>query len=172
MIFNIAENEGGNWNTVSLVRKVFREKMKIPKEDEEYIRFEHIHGIATQRPSSKPRPIIAKFSYYQDKEFLWSFVKNLKGTNIGIANDFPKGIEEIQSKLYPVLKKVKKAKQSAFFKVHRLIINRQVYRGKEMEDVEHYGAIMWMKVSFFLGRRAQWKAHHGINVNFVDTVDV
>ena len=65
-------------------------------------------------------------------------MKNLKGTNIGIANDFPKGIEEIQSKLYPVLKK---AKQSAFFKVDRLIINGQVYRGKETEDLEHCGAI-------------------------------
>lgn len=141
-IFNIAENEGEDRNTESLVRNVLREKMKIPKEDEEYIRFERIHRIATRKPSSKPRPIIAKFSHYQDKEFVWSFVKNLKGTNIGIANDFPKEIEEIQSKLYPVLKKAKKAKQSAFFKVDRLIINGQVYRGKETEDLEHYGAIM------------------------------
>ena len=35
-------------------------------------------------------------------KFCMSFVKNLKGTNIGIANDFPKEIEEIQSKLYPI----------------------------------------------------------------------
>ena len=141
-IFNIEENEGENGNTESLVRNVFREKMKIPKEDEECIRFERIHRITPRRSSSKPRPIIVKFSHYQDKESVWSFVKNLKGTNIGIANDFPKEIEEIQSKLYPVLKKAKKAKQSAFFKVDRLIINGQVYRGKETEDLEHYGAIM------------------------------
>ena len=141
-IFNIEENEGENGNTESLVRNVLREKMKIPKEDEEDIRFERIHRITPRRSSSKPRPIIVKFSHYQDKEFVWSFVKNLKGTNIGISNDFPKEIEEIQSKLYPVLKNAKKAKQSAFFKVDRLIINGQVYRGKETEDLEHYGAIM------------------------------
>ena len=140
-IFNIEENEGENGNTESLVRNVLREKMKIPKEDEECIRFERIHRITPRRSSSKPRPIIVKFSHYQDKEFVWSFVKNLKGTNIGIANDFPKEIDGIQSKLYPVLKKAKKAKQSAFFKVDRLIINGQVYRGKETEDLEHYGAI-------------------------------
>ena len=168
-IFNIEENEGENGNTESLVRNVFREKMKIPKEDEEYIRFERIHRITPRRSSSKPRPIIVKFSHYQDKESVWSFVKNLKGTNIGIANDFPKEIEEIQSKLYPVLKKAKKAKQAAFFKVNRLIINGQVYRGKETEDLEHYGAIMWMTV--FQGR-VQRKARHGINVNSVDSVDV
>ena len=141
-IFNIEENEGENGNTESLVRNVLREKMKIPKEDEECIRFERIHHITPRRSSSKPRPIIVKFSHYQDKEFVWSFVKNLKGTNIGIANDFPKEIEEIQSKLYPILKKAKSAKQSAFFKVDRLIINGQVYRGKETEDLEHYDAIM------------------------------
>ena len=141
-IFNIEENEGENGNTESLVRNVLREKMKIPKEDEEDIRFERIHRITPRRSSSKPRPIIVKFSHYQVKEFVWSFVKNLKGTNIGISNNFPKEIEEIQSKLYPVLKNAKKAKQSAFFKVDRLIINGQVYRGKETEDLEHYGAIM------------------------------
>ena len=140
-IFNIEENEGENGNTESLVRNVLREKMKIPKEDEECIRFECIHRLTPRRSSSKPRPIIVKFSHYQNKEFVWSFVKDLKGTNIGIANDFPKEIEEVQSKLYPVLKKAKKAKQSAFFKVDRLIINGQVYRGKETEDLEHYGAI-------------------------------
>ena len=168
-IFNIEENEGENGNTESLVRNVFREKMKIPKEDEECIRFERIHRITPRRSSSKPRPIIVKFSHYQDKESVWSFVKNLKGTSIGIANDFPKEIEEIQSKLYPVLKKAKKAKHSALFKVDRLIINGQVYRGKETEDLEHYGAIMWMTV--FQGR-VQRKARHGINVNSVDSVDV
>ena len=135
-IFNIEENEGENGNNI------LREKMKTPKEDEEGICFERIHCMKPGKSSSKPRPIIVKFGYYQYKEFVWSFVKNLKGTNLGIANDFPREIEEIQSKLYPVLKKAKKAKQSAFFKVDRLIINGQVYRGKEMEDLEHYGAIM------------------------------
>ena len=87
MIFNIEENEGENGNTESLVRNVLREKMKIPKEEEECICFEHIHRITPGRSSSKPRPIIVKFSHYQDKEFVWSFVKNLKGTNFGIAHE-------------------------------------------------------------------------------------
>ena len=94
--------------------------MKISKEDEECIRFDRVHRITPRKPSSTPRPIIVKFCHYQDKEFVWSFVKNLKGTNIEIANDFPKEIEEIQSKLYPVLKKAKKVKQSAFFKVRQI----------------------------------------------------
>ena len=142
-IFNMKEDEAASdVSTESLVRDMFRDKMNISEEDVESIRFERVHRIASRKPSSKPRPIIAKFSFYQDKEFVWSFVKNLKGSAIGIANDFPKEIDEIHQKLYPVLKKAKQAKQSAYFKVDKLIINGQVYRGKETENLEHYGAII------------------------------
>ena len=73
---------------------------------------------------------------------MWSFVKNLKGTAIGIANDFPKEINEIHQKLYPILRKAKQATQSAYLKVDKLFINGQVYRGKETEILKHYGAII------------------------------
>ena len=104
--------------------------------------FTHSTSRVRRKASSKPRPVIAKFSFYQDKEFVWSFVKNLKGSGIGISNDFPKEIDEIHEKLYPILKKAKQDRQSAYFKVDKLIINGQVYRGKETEDLLHYGAIM------------------------------
>ena len=45
-------------------------------------------------------------------------------------------------KLYPVLKKAKQEKQSAFFKVDKLIINGQVYNGIETENLPCYGSIM------------------------------
>lgn len=82
---------------------MMREKMNIPEEDVEGLHFERVHRIPTRQDiarSSKPRPIIAKFSYYKDKEYMWSFVKNLKGSGIGISNDFPKEIDEIHQKLY------------------------------------------------------------------------
>ena len=77
---------------------MMREKMNIPEEDVKGFRFERVYRIPTRQDmarSSKPRPIIAKFSFYKDKEYMWSFVKNLKGSGIGIANDFPKQIDEI-----------------------------------------------------------------------------
>ena len=82
------------------------------------IRFERVYRLPTRRNSqtrTKPRPIIAKFSFYQDKEYVMSKVKNLKGTGIGISHDYPKEIDVIHEKLYPVLKKAKQGKQSAFF---------------------------------------------------------
>ena len=142
-IVNMKEDEAAlDVSTESLVRDMLRDKMKIPEEDVESIHFERIHRIVARKPSSKLSPIIAKFSIYQDKEFVWSFIKNLKGSAIGIANDFPKEIDEIHQKLYPILKNAKQAKQSAYFKVYKLIINGQVYRGKKTENLEHYGAIL------------------------------
>ena len=129
-IFIMKEDEAAfDISTESLVRDMLRDKMEIPEEDVESIHCQRVHRIAASRkPSSKPRPIIAKFSFYLAKEFVWSFVKNLKGSAIGIANDFPKEIDEVHQKLYPVLKMAKPAKQSAYFKVNKLIINGQLYR--------------------------------------------
>ena len=72
------------------------------------IRFERVHHLPTRcnpRRSTNTRPVIVKFSFYQGKEFVWSKVKNLKGTKIGISHEYPKEIEAIHTKLYPVLKK-------------------------------------------------------------------
>ena len=143
IFLNMKEDEAAfDVSTESLVRNMLRDKMKIPEKDVESIHFERVHRIASRKPSSQPRPIIAKFSFYQYKEFVWSFVKNLKGSAIGIVNDFPKEIDEIHQKLYPVLKMAKQAKRSAYFKVDKLIINGQVYRGKETENLEHYRTII------------------------------
>jgi len=66
----------------------------------------------------------------------------LKGTGIGISHDYPKEIDVIHEKLYPALKKAKQGNQSAFFKMNKLIINGQVYRGAEIENLPYYELIM------------------------------
>ena len=56
-IFNMKEDEAAlDISTESLVRDMFQDKMKIPEEDVGSIRFKSL---------SKPRPLIAKFSFYQ-----------------------------------------------------------------------------------------------------------
>ena len=137
-IFNVPEKGGESIDeTEDVVRTMLHKKMKIPKDDVVSIRFERNHLMPTrfskQQSPDKPRPIMAKFSFYQGKEFVWSYVKNLKGTRIGICNDFPKEVDEIHTKLYPVLKRAKQNGQYAFFKLDKLIINRQIYvqRGRD-----------------------------------------
>ena len=145
-IFNLNETEGETpRETENLVRNMMEEKLGIIREDMNENRFERVHRLPTQRNSqtcTKPRPIIAKCSFYQDKEYVMSKVKNLKGTEIGILHDYPKEIDVIHEKLHPVLKKAKQGKQLAFFKVDKLIINGQVYRGVETKKLPYYGLIM------------------------------
>ena len=145
-IFNLNETEGETpRETEYLVRNMMEEKLGIIREDMNEIRFERVHRLPTRhnrQTRTKPRPIIAKFSFYQDKEYVMSKVKNLKGTGIGISHDYPKEIDVIHEKLYPALKRAKQEKQSAFFKVDKLIINGQVYRGAETEKHPYYGLIM------------------------------
>ena len=119
-----------NENTEAVVKKFLNENLKIPQINVDKIRFEGVHRLPTRR-RNKPRPTIVRLSFFQEKEFVWSFIKNLKGSNIAIANDYCKEIENIHKTLYPVLKKAKQEKNTAFFKVDRLIINGQIYKGNE-----------------------------------------
>ena len=61
-------------------------------------------------------------------------MKNLKGSKIGISDDFPKEIDDIHKDLYPVFRKCKKAKKKVHFKVDKLILDGQIYRGPEIEN--------------------------------------
>ena len=134
--------------TERTLRKFLQNEMKISKEVLEEIYFERVHRMRIPtRPSEEqnqhPRPIIAKISFFQDKEYIKSCIKNLpKGKKFGVVDDFPKEVDEIREKLYPVLKKVKKEKKVAFFIEEKLIIETAVYHGPETEQFPLYGRIM------------------------------
>jgi len=70
-ILNLPEIRGETpRDTEELVKSMFEEKMNISKEYVDEIRFEHVHRMPTRRNQdnpTKPRPIIAKFSFYQNK---------------------------------------------------------------------------------------------------------
>ena len=119
-----------NRDTEMILHDFMCTKLKIPPEDLKEIYFDRVHRISTHTRdgrNSGPRPIIVKLSAYQDKNFIKSFIKNIpKGTNIGISDDFPKEVDEMRKKLYPVLKAAKREKKEAYIKVEQLLINGSV----------------------------------------------
>ena len=132
-------------DTERKLRQFLQKEMKIPSGELEDIEFERVHRIPTRPKEDKgqPRPIIAKVSFFQDKEFIKSCIKNLpKGKKYGVADDFPKEVDEIRKKLLPVLKKAKEQRKMAFFNVEKLIIENAVYRGPETKNFPLYGRIM------------------------------
>lgn len=132
--------------TEKVLRSFLSKEMKMPNRALQGIEFERVHRIPT-RPNEgnqqQPRPIIAKVSFFKDKELIKSHIKYLpKGKKLGIADDFPKEIDAIRKKLYPVMKKAKKDQKTAFFNVDKLIIDKIVYHGPETKEMPLYGRIM------------------------------
>ena len=145
--FGLKEQENeSNSDTEAVLREFMRTKLKILPSDEKQIQFDRVHRISTRSRdgrNSEPRPIIVKLSVFQDKNFIKSFIKNLpKGSNIGISDDFPKKVDEIRKKLYPVLKAAKHEKKEAYFNVEKLLSNGSLYRGPETSLFPFYGRLM------------------------------
>ena len=146
--FGIVEREGEtNSDTELALREFFRNKLKILRVDEEQIRFDRVHRVKARMQSNgrnpQPRPIIVKLTDFQDKVFIKSFIKNLpSGTGFGISDDFPKEVDDIRKKLYPILKAAKREKRAAYFNVEKLIIDGALYRGEETLQFPFYGRLM------------------------------
>ena len=100
------------------------------------IEIERAHRLGRKRDDGKPRPIMAKFLRYQDKEFIRKSANLLKGTTIRIAEQFPKEITETRKKLYPVMKKAKEDGNVVKLIKDKLFINGQRYRGPHVVHEE------------------------------------
>ena len=85
-------------DTEDVLRSFLVNNLKMPKEMVEEFFFERVHRMPAKRAdtSNAPRPIIAKFYFFQQKERIWRYVRILKGTNFGMANDYPKKIDDIR----------------------------------------------------------------------------
>ena len=104
--FNIPEEKEESFEKCEKVLRKFMEaKLKLSKHDAKEISLERVHRVG--KPSStdpKPRPLITKFTFHKDKEFVLSHAKNLHGTNFAVARDFLKEIVDKRKLLLPILK--------------------------------------------------------------------
>ena len=127
-------------DTEQTLRNFLTKEMKIRQEDVDNIQFERVHRIPF------PRPIIAKVSFYQDKEFIKSHTKDIrKGSKYGVADDFPREVDEIRKDLQPVLKKARSEQKTAFFNVEKLLINGFLYHGPETKRFQ-FTVVSWIAV--------------------------
>ena len=88
--FNIPEQEDETaTKSESILCNFMEVRLKLNKEDANDISFERVHRVGKPNaPEEKPRPLIAKFTFHRDKEFVLSKAKNLRGTDFAIARDF------------------------------------------------------------------------------------
>lgn len=91
------------------------------------ITFHQVHRIG-KRTDKGPRPIVAKFGHFKQKELVKSKGKELKGTTFGMNNQFPREINDRRKILHPIMKENRKNNKRASLVVDKLYINGQLFR--------------------------------------------
>ena len=81
LFFNMPENKGEN--TTEIIHEILETKLGI-EDARDKVKIERSHRIGKKRAgNNKPRPIVVKFNWHQDKEFVRINARKLKGTKIG-----------------------------------------------------------------------------------------
>lgn len=118
--------EGEFENVEGTLRQFLREEMNIDRD----IAFDRVHRLGRYDMYKKyPRPIIAKFERYRDKETVRKAApQSLFGKRYGVREQFPPEIEEKRKVLYPEAKKARGNKNN----VVRLVRDKLFVNGREV----------------------------------------
>ncbi len=66
------------------------------------VKLERSHRVG-KKVDGKARTIIAKFSFFEDREDIWQHRSSLKGSNIWLREDFPIEYENRHRQLQPIV---------------------------------------------------------------------
>ncbi|XP_072573290.1 uncharacterized protein [Paramormyrops kingsleyae] len=99
--------EAADENPETTVKNFIHKQLKLPAETTSNITFHRVHRLGGKRPDGhRPRPIVAKFEHFKQKELVKSRGRELKGTNFSVNDQFPKEILERRRVLFPVRKRL------------------------------------------------------------------
>ncbi|XP_062594817.1 uncharacterized protein LOC134256179 [Saccostrea cucullata] len=119
----IPEQKGED--TEEVLQLFLRKKFRLDCE----LSFERVHRMGKFREfSEKPRNIVAKFTYFKDREYIRIKAPHrLHGCNIWVNEQFPAEIEERRKKLYPVMRQARQDRCTTKLVRDVLYINGKVY---------------------------------------------
>lgn len=130
LLFYGFEDNDSSENCAEKVLAFCAEKLEI-NDAKERIKLERAHRIGRHRGvNSKPRPIIARFNYYPDREEVRSASNKLKGTNFGVSEQFPRSIQERRKVLIPIMKDLKQRGKTVKLVRDKLFVDGVVYKEK------------------------------------------
>lgn len=98
------------------------------------IKFDRVHRLGRfKRNQTYPRPIVARFESYKDKEYIrLAAPKTLAGKRYSVREQFPPEIEEKRKFLYPIAKQARQNKNNTV----KLVRDKLYVNGQEI-DVEN-----------------------------------
>ena len=110
-------------NAEQTIKEIIKTKMGIRHP----VEFERVHRVGYHSTSGRPRTIVAKFSRFKDREMIRTNARFLKGTNIGIHEQFSKETNDKRKVLYPKFKCARENNQYAKLILDYLIIDNQKF---------------------------------------------
>lgn len=123
LFYGVAEAQRGEMEDCEkIVLDICRSSLNITDD----VLIERAHRIG--RPNdNRPRPIVAKFSRFPQREVVRKSAFKLKGANISIGEQFPKIIQERRKKLLPVMKEASDRQRKAVLIKDKLFIDGKPY---------------------------------------------
>lgn len=130
---NIPEESGTDIEAAEVTERKLRQHLqstlKIAKETADRIRFERVHRTPGHRIPGKTRSIVAKFSFFQDRELVRRQWKELRGTNFHMFEQFPKEVSDKRRRLVKQMKEARDAGKRAWIVYDTLYVD-----GKQVKE--------------------------------------
>ncbi|XP_056013884.1 uncharacterized protein LOC130052570 [Ostrea edulis] len=120
-------------NTENVVIEFLSRQMKIVLDPSKFHRVHRFGRTGTGRP----RPIVAKFVFYKDKEGIQKSQKKLKDTPYGISDMYPREINQRRKELYPHYKQARQQGMKVVMNGDKLYINNKLFDPREHVNNNH-----------------------------------
>lgn len=111
-----------NEDTEELLRRFLYNELGVDYK----IEFRNVHRFKT-RGDYRRSPIVARFLYRKDLDYVLSIANRLKGKPYRIREQFPPEIEQARKPLYPVMKLAKQQRKQVTLNRDRLYIDNELY---------------------------------------------
>jgi len=99
------------------------------------VKFDRVHRIAPTQRSRRdtPRPIVAKFTLFKEREVVRCAAFKLKGTNFGISEQFPEEIlvEDVRRGLYPIMRNLRRDGRRVHLVRDKLYVDGVQYQAED-----------------------------------------
>lgn len=120
--------------TEAILRTFLTKEMKLAQDLVDSLKFERVHRMG-ERSFNHPgvrvqrfRNIVAKFTYFKDREMIRRASPALKKTRYYINEQFPKEVADRRKALLPKLREARAADKKAWFSYDKLFIDGKQVR--------------------------------------------
>lgn len=113
-------NSEQTWEqTAAVVTSLLQDKLQLPD-----LELERAHRVGQHR-DGRPRPIVARFSRFCDREAVMRSARKLRGTNVYLNDDLCAASQAIKNAQLPQLKQARALGKIAYFRHTKLIVKER-----------------------------------------------